>query len=454
VSGSDPTSLAARVLELVGGRADAAVMVTQTRQGLTRFANSFVHQNVVDEHLEVSLQLSAAGHPASAVTYRSDDDALLALVDRTVYSASLRPLDPEWPGLSPAAGLIGAVDVHYDPLTADAGPNERAESVAAFVGATGGLIAAGFCETRVDERFFANSAGQAVASRCTTAAFDGICRGNGSDGVASTYSSRLAAIDAAALGATAADRAVRGSNPRDLPARTYEVVLEPRAVAYLMDFYSVYAFNGRAVNENRSFLSPGEDQLDPALSIWDDATDPRHIGPTFDNEGTPKSYTPLVDAGVVVNVCHDRRTAARAGAGTSSTGHAVPGGEAAGAFATNLFLGASNGGGRPFEALVAEVEHGLLVSDFWYTRVLDPKTLVVTGLTRNGVFLIERGEIGPAVANLRFTQSYASALAPGKVLGIGSDATLESAAGAVRMGGTYVPSLRLAGWHFTGTAAS
>ena len=103
---------------------------------------------------------------------------------------------------------------------------------------------------------------------------------------------------------------------------------------------------------------------------------------------------------------------------------------------------------------MAGVEHGLLVSDFWYTRVLDPKTLVVTGFTRNGVFLIEGGEIGPAVANLRFTQSYASALNPGKVLGIGSDAKLANVAGAVRMGGTYVPSLHLAEWHFTGTASS
>jgi len=454
MSGTDPGSLAAQVLELVGGQADAAVMVTHTRQGLTRFANSFVHQNVVDERVEVSLQLSAAGRPASAVTYRSDTDALRGLVDRTIYSASLRPLDPQWPGLSPPAALIGAADVHYDPSTAAAGPDDRAMAVAAFVGERKGLTAAGFCETRVDECFFAKSAGQAVASRCTTAAFDAICRCDGSDGVASAYSSRLADIDGAALGQAAADRALRGANPRELPPGTYEVVLEPRSVAYLMDFFSVYAFNGRAVNENRSFLSLREAQLDPVLSIWDDATDPRHIGPLFDNEGTPKRFTPLVDTGVVVNVCHDRRTAVVAGGGTRTTGHAVSGGETAGAFATNLFLGASNDGGRPFETLVAEVEHGLLVSDFWYTRVLDPKTLVVTGLTRNGVFLIEQGEIGPAVANLRFTQSYASALAPGKVLGVGSDATLANAAGAARMGGTYVPSLHLAGWHFTGTATS
>ena len=205
------------------------------------------------------------------------------------------------------------------------------------MGASRGLTTAGFCETRVDECFFANSAGQAVAGRYTSAAFDAICRWNGSDGVASTYSSRLFDIDGSTLGEAAADRALRGASPKEIPAGTYEVVLEPRSVAYLMDFYSVYAFNGRAVNEKRSFLSLGEAQLDSALSIWDDATDPRHIGPVFDNEGTPKRYTPLVQAGTVVSVCHDRRTAAAAGGGTNATGHAVPGGEATGAFATNLF---------------------------------------------------------------------------------------------------------------------
>jgi predicted Zn-dependent protease len=454
VSSTDLSSLAGRVLQFVGNRAEAAVTVTRTRQGLTRFANSFVHQNVVDEHVEVSLQLSAGGRPASAVTYSSDDEALQALVDRALYASSLRPLDQGWPGLSPPIPLIGLADVHHDGATAAAGPDERASTVAAFVAASRGLSSAGYCETRADECFFANSAGQSLGSRYTSAAFDAICRCDGSDGAASTYSSRLVDIDGGALGDTAADRALRGVGPRELPPGSYEVVLEPRCVAYITDFYSAYAFNGKAVNEKRSFLSLGEAQLDPLLSIWDDATDPRHIGRVFDSEGTPKRHTPLVERGVVTCVCHDRRTAAAAGGEASTTGHAVPGGEAVGAYATNLFLEAGTGSSRPLADLVARVKRGLLVSDFWYTRVLDPKTLVVTGLTRNGVFLIENGEVGVAVANLRFTQSYASALAPGNVLGVGSDAKLAAAAGGANVGGAYVPSLHLASWHFTGNASS
>ena len=228
------------------------------------------------------------------------------------------------------------------------------------------------------------------------------------------------------------------------------MVLEPRAVAYTLDFFSFYGFNARAVLEGRSFASVGEQQLDPAVSLWDDATDPRQMGLTFDGEGTPKRRVPLVEAGVVVGLTHDRRTAARAGGGAATTGNAVEGGESFGAVGTSLFLGPS-GPGTPTEQLVSEVQRGLLVCDFWYTRVLDPKTVVATGLTRNGVFLIEDGQVGPAVSNLRFTQSYVAALAPGKVLGVGHDGALSQ--GGLHLAINHAPSLRLAQWNFTGNAS-
>ena len=239
----------------------------------------------------------------------------------------------------------------------------------------------------------------------------------------------------------------------ELPAGHYEVVLEARCVAYLMDFFTFYGFNGRAVTEGRSFVAVGERQLDPVLSMSDDAGDRRQLGPVFDAEGTPKRRAPLVEAGVVTGVTHDRRSAAKAGGGATTTGHCVTGGEAFGAIATATFTEpAVAGGACPAASLVSGVERGLLVSDFWYTRVLDPKTLVATGLTRNGVFLIENGEVGRAVSNLRFTQSYVAALAPGHVLGVGDDGRL--APGGLHMSLHYAPSLHLAAWNFTGNASA
>jgi predicted Zn-dependent protease len=459
VNAADTAALAERLVEMVGRRADAAVTVTHHRQGLTRFANSFIHQNVVDEHTEVELQISRHGRSASATTYRCDDEALAGLADRALAAAALRAVDPLSAGLAPPEKLVGAKDVHYDAGTAGVAPAERAEVVAAFVEAGGGLEGAGFCETSVNDRYFANSAGQRLDGHDTSAALDAILRFpgsdglRGSDGVASSYSTRFADLDGESLGRHAALRARGGAGPVELPAGHYEVVLEARCVAYLMDFFTFYGFNGRAVSEGRSFVALGERQLDPALSMSDDATDPRQQGPVFDAEGTPKRRAPLVEAGVVTGVTHDRRSAARAGGGTATTGHAVAGGEAFGAIATATFLEPDAvGGARPAASLVSGVERGLLVSDFWYTRVLDPKTLVATGLTRNGVFLIENGEVGRAVSNLRFTQSYVAALAPGQVLGVGDDGRL--APGGLHLSLHYAPSLHLAAWNFTGNASA
>jgi predicted Zn-dependent protease len=410
---------------------------------------------VVDEHTDVLLQVSAEGRPAAASTYGHADEALAALVRRALGAAALRPADDRWPGLAPPESLAVPGDAHYDAPTAGAGPDERAGAVAAFIEEGRGLVAAGFCETVATEQFFANSAGQRLSCRETQAGMDAIFRDGRSDGVASTYSSRLADVDASALGARAAGRARQGTSPAELPAGDYEVVLEPRCAAYVMDFFSVYAFNGKAVAEGRSFVSVGQAQFDPGISVRDDATDARHVGPVFDCEGTPKRRLDLVEAGTVKALCQDRRTALAAGGVARSTGHAVRtsfGGEPVGAVATNLFLEASGQAPAPPAELIAGVAHGLLVCDFWYTRVLDPKTLVATGLTRNGVFLVEKGEVTRPVTNLRFTQSYAAAFAPGRVLGVGDDGQL--APGGLHVGLNHAPSLRLASWHFTGTASS
>ncbi|HZT65200.1 MAG TPA: metallopeptidase TldD-related protein [Acidimicrobiales bacterium] len=454
--GMDPARVAAALVERVAARnrsAEARARVSAGVSGLTRFANSFIHQNVAEQSAAVGLDVAVDGRLATAHTNRTDDASLDALVHAALAAAEVRPVDPGWAGLAPPAAVTGAE--HHDAATAAASPDQRAAVVGAFVAAGEGLAAAGFCSTGAVTAAFANSAGQAVEGRSTRAALDGVHRAAGegdatADGVAARVSVALSDLDGAAAGELAAAKARAGTRPVELPPGRYEVVLEPRCVADLVDFLAIYGFNARPVLEGQSFARPGEAQLDPALSLWDDAGDHRSTGLLFDHEGTPKRRVPLVDAGTVVGLAHDRRTAARSG--TESTGHAVPGGESFGAVPTNLFLGPSAAERSPAPAdpaeLVASLERGLLVSDFWYTRVLDPKTLVVTGLTRNGVFLVEGGEVVGPVTNLRFTQSYPGALAPGRVIGVGSDARLVSGYSGVH----HVPTLRLASWNFTGNA--
>jgi predicted Zn-dependent protease len=455
--------LAARVVELVreiaGPDAEAEAGSTHTALALTRFANSAIHQNVAEETTHVRLRLHLAGRTAAGSSTVVTDDGLRNLVERTVAAARLCPPDSAWPGVAPPAPVAGPGN--WDAATAAADPDERADRVRAFVEAAGGLETAGYCRTASWAGAFANSAGQSVTGRSAEAAMDGVARLGGVDGVARRNTGRLADLDGTVLGARAAVKARAGAAPVELAPGRYEVVLEPTAVVDLLQNFALFGFNGKAYNERRSFAQPGVAQFDPAITLVDDALGT--LGLPFDAEGTPKRRIPLIERGVTRTVAHDRRTAAEAG--VESTGHALAGGASWGAVPTNLRLAAAgetaNGTG-PTEvsgpvvdsdtaALVAKVQRGLLVTDFWYTRVLDPKSLVVTGLTRNGVWLIEDGEVTTAVQNFRFTQSYPQALAPGTVLGLGRYAALLPDSWEASW--WSAPALRLASWNFTGGAS-
>ena len=433
-----------RVLALVGTDAEAEVAISAGNEALTRFATSFIHQNVADDARGIHLRVALDGRVAEATGNQTDDESLRRLVRSTLDAARLQPVDPGWPGLASPAP---APDVeHWDDATADAPAADRADRVAAFVGASDGLETAGFCSTEGIVVAFANSIGQRLTGRSTTALLDGIARTGTSDGSARAASARLGDLDGADAGREATRRARDGAAASDLEPGAYEVVLSPSCVVNVLAFLAIYGFNGRAVEEGRSFANVGERQFDEAVTLADDVTDPRAIGIPFDDEGTPKRRVDLVDSGVTAGLVHDRRTAKALG--HESTGNAVAGAGPFGALPANLVL---EPGETDPDALVANVERGMLVTDFWYTRILDPRTMVVTGLTRNGVWLIEGGAVTRPVTNLRFTQSYLDALGPDAVRGIGSDATLVGGA-TFGFGAYVVPSLHLAAWNFTGGA--
>ncbi len=433
-----------RVLARVGTDAEAEVTVSAGTEALTRFATSFIHQNVADAVQRVHLRLALDGHVAEATANQTDDDALSQLVRSTMDAARLQPMDPGWPGLAPVADAP-PVD-HWDDATAAAQPDARAERVGAFVDAAGGLETAGFCSTDGVSIAFANSAGQRLTGRTTTALMDGIARTPTSDGSARAASVKLADLDGSAVGGDATRRARESADATDLEPGRYEVVLSPSCVVNILGFLAIYGFNGRAVEEGRSFARVGDAQFDTSITLADDVTHPMAVGIGFDAEGTPKRRVELVREGVTSGLIHDRRTAKALGA--ESTGNAVAGAGPWGALPANLVLEA--GSSAP-DGLIAAVGRGLLVTDFWYTRILDPRTQVVTGLTRNGVWLIEDGRIVRPVTNLRFTQSFLDALGPGQVRGVGSDLTLVGGA-TFGLGAYVVPSLHLASWNFTGGA--
>lgn len=457
--------MASRVLELVnasgGSGTEAEVSVDHHELALTRFANSFIHQNVADTGTSVRLRLHGDGRTASASSTVVSADGLAGLVERTINALRHAPVDPTWPGLAPPEPTTGAGGC--DRATASATPAERATRVRSFVDSAGGLETAGYVRTEYWQGAFANSAGHSATGETTQAAMDGIARVPGSDGMARLAATSLSELDGAVLGGRATAKARAGADPVELEPGRYEVVMEPAAVADLLHNLAVFGFNGKAFNERRSFAALDEAQFDPSVMLIDDPVDGTNVSLPYDAEGTPKRRLVLVDAGVTRAVAHDRRTAAQAG--VESTGHALDSG-GFGGFPVNLRIAQANGAGTPagdvsevdgpiadssVAELVAGVQRGILVTDLWYTRVLDPKTLVVTGLTRNGVWLIENGEVTRPLKNFRFTQSYPQALGPGAVLGIGSHPMAQPESWAT--GRWTAPALRLASWNFTGGAS-
>jgi len=428
------------VRRAAGPSAAAVVRAEEASLALTRFADSAIHQNVADERVTLHLSLTVdGGRTATTSTTRSSAGDLVAAA---LAAARLRPRDPSWPGLGEPAPVPPS---SFDAATAAASPDERAAGVRAFVDAAGGLSCAGFVQTASLTSVLGTTAGQLVHGATTSAICDGIARLPGADGVARAMSGRLADLSCAVLGARAAAKARAGVDAAPVELGSYPVVLEAAAVADVVGGLVSGPFNAKSVVDGTSGVRLGSPQFDPAITLVDDPVG--GVGLPFDTEGTPARRTELVRDGVPVGLTTDRRTAATLD--RSSSGHASDVSDTWGPVAGDPAL--SPGSGGSVDELVAGLSRGLLVSDFWYTRAVDPKRSVWTGLTRNGVWLVEDGRIVAPVSTLRFTQSYLEALAPGAVT-VGSEVDPQPyrLMGPMGYNRVAVPALRLAAWNITG----
>ena len=180
----------------------------------------------------------------------------------------------------------------------------------------------------------------------------------------------------------------------------------------------------------------------PLVTIVDDATSPLLPGVPFDAEGTPTRRHVLIDHGVAAGVTHDRASAALAG--TTSTGHALPAPNHEGGFATHLVI---EPGADDQDRLVAGMERGLLVTRFHYTNLAHAMTSTITGMTRDGTFLVEDGRIVASVRNLRFTQSILEALSHVEAVGSSCEVSSDTFEGSAAS-----PAMRISRFHFTSTS--
>jgi predicted Zn-dependent protease len=420
--------------------ADIEGVIVSTMSGLTRFADSAIHQNVYEENSLLMVRVAIGDRVAGARTNVLTASAVDETVRKAIHIAKATPPDPAFPGFAEPQPPLRA-NGRFVEATAQATPVDRARRVRTFVEATRGLRAAGALETESREIILGNSRGVRAVGRFTGASFVAVVDGGDATGYVEGFDGDLGALSMEDLGRRAVQKVAAGRAPRPLPPGSYTVILEPAAVGLMLNYLGYYTFNGKAVHEGRSYLAGklGQSIADSRLSVWDDATDPRTIGIPFDFEGVPKRKVVLIDRGVAQTPVYDRRTAKLAG--TATTGHALPQPNAYGPVPTNLFLST---GTTSFDEMLASTDRGVLVTRFHYVRVVDPLRTIITGMTRDGTFLIEGGKIASGVKNLRFNQSIIDTLASVEAIGAQGRLSSESYIGAA-----WVPPLKVRAFNFS-----
>ncbi len=417
------------------------VLASGRSMALTRFSNNSIHQNVAETNVSISIRAVIDKRQGYASTNRLDERSIKEMVDKAIEIAKHRPPDSGFVSLPEPRPVIMRDLVSE--LTVDYSPDERASDIGKLVGVVepSNLTAAGAYSTGYSTIGVANTLGVNAVETISEAELRAVVMSGTGSGYTSATATSVNNIDIEALAEAAKSKALAGQNPIDLEPGTYTVILEPDAVADMVSFMAFAGFGALSVQEGRSFMKDklGEKIMSPNVSIWDDALDPNTIGLTFDFEGVPKQKVVFIDNGVANAICYDSYTANKEG--KQSTGHALPAPNTYGPLPLNLIMAP---GANTVDDMVKSCERAILVSRFHYTNLEDPIKTTLTGMTRDGTFLIENGEIVKPIKNLRFTQSIVNALAGVEMV---SEARLLKNA---ILGAAYVPWLKIGAFTFTG----
>jgi predicted Zn-dependent protease len=441
---SEGLALAEEVLRRASaaGASDAEALILANDSSLTRFANNEIHQNVAETDVSVHLRFVAGKRQGVATSGRTDSESLRRLVDSAAAIANSSVEIPDGVALPDGDGsLTGEQAAARSAATAEADPEHRAAGARAVIAAAdaAGVTASGSFTTSTERTTVANTRGiRADGERTKAHLLTVMMGGDGGTGYAEACAVDVDAIDPAGIGAEAAERTVASARPVAVEPGDYPVVLLEYAVVDILDMLGYLGFSALAVQEDRSFVEIGRAVGSPLVSISDDGTDPAGLPMAYDYEGARKAVVPLVESGICKGVVYDSATAARAGRAT--TGHGLPAPNPWGPFPLNMQMSA---GTASRTELLGGLDRGLLVTRFHYTNPVQPKRAVVTGMTRDGTFLVEGGRVVGPVRNLRYTQSYVDALAGVSAVS-GERRCLMGFLGAV-----VVPAVRIDAWTFT-----
>ena len=390
---------------------------------LTRFANNTIHQNMAEENYGVSVRTVFGGRTARATTNKFDDESLRNVIKASEDLARVQEPDADLlpvptngnGGAGVPAPPESALPSRHFEQTAALSPTQRAESVGKIVSIAQKhkLTAAGIFSSAETVEGIINSLGLSEWHTQTSAEISITMLAPDSSGWQKANSPNAANLNAERLAEIAAKKAVESAAPRELQPGKYTVILEPAAVLDTVGF-AFYDFGGLAILDQRSFLSNriGTQLFGENISIWDDVAHPLQSGSPFDGEGMHRQKLQLVENGVVKRLVYARATAEKMKrsehAGKvgliEATGHGFPIPNEIGEAPMNIVFAAPRDP-KTVEQMVASTERGILVTRLWYIREVDPYEKILTGMTRDGTFLVENGTIVCGIRNFRFNQS-------------------------------------------------
>lgn len=380
---------------------ETEVTVSASSYALTRFANNTIHQNVAEEDTSLSVRLVSEGRMARVSTNKFDEVSIRQLCENALALARLQPPDPQ---LLPMPGpqMYRAVDRFYIE-TAQLNAQTRAETVKQVVerAEKDGLTAAGVFSSGSSAFGIFNTRGMKAYHEETLSEFSVTMMADSGSGWAKKTAPYWMELEPLELAERAAQKALASREPREVDPGRYTVILEPAAMLDLLGFM-ILDFSGQAVQEQRSCFTGrvGQKVFGSKVSLRDDVFHPLQTGAPFDGEGIPRQRVPMVEKGEVKNLVYSRQSAHKLG--TQPTGHGFPLPSEYAEAPTNIVM---DGERSSVEDMIKSTERGLLVTRFWYIREVDPYKKILTGMTRDGTFSIEDGEVRHGVRNLRFNQS-------------------------------------------------
>ncbi len=434
----------ARVVKRLRADGASAFAHAGTRR-VFRFAHEAIHQDLTQESIGVTIKVILKGRVGIASTETWTPASLARCVRSARAIATLSPPLKDLPAL-PRGHRLRTTD-DYVPATVRISPAACVASLTHLFRLCKGAGAqlAGSLITAADEYAVVNSEGVSSYAASTTCGAKLVTMYRKLSGFASGVHRDVRALNLEELLARSLKQSLHRQEPATIPIGTYEVILEPEAVAELVEWLGYTAFGAKQVEERTSFLAGrmGDRVMDAQVTIIDDGNNPQSLRLPFDCEGTPRQPVTLIERGVASGIVYDTAYGARFG--HVSTGHAVSTDTNEGPMPIHLAMAP---GRTTMPAMIRTCQRGLLIPRFHYVNgLLNPRAALMTGLTREGAFLIEDGKLSRPVTTLRFTQSILEAFS--RVLGISKERRLiaDPSAG---LGCALMPAMHLAAFAFTG----